>query len=49
MIRYKNDLILLFESFIRKIDKFAFNYFSENINFKILWFRMINDFDVIFE
>ena len=36
MIRYKNDLILLFKSFIHKINKFTFNYSSENINFKVL-------------
>ena len=35
-IRYKNNLMLLFKSFIRKVDKFAFNYSNENINFKIL-------------
>ena len=49
MIRYKNDLILLFKSFIHKVDKFTFNYSNENISFKILRFRIINDFNVIFE
>ena len=41
--------MLLFKSFIRKIDRFAFNYSSENINLEILWSRMINNFNVIFE
>ena len=41
--------MLLFESFIRKIDKFIFNYSNKSINFKILWSRTINDFDIIFE
>ena len=36
MIRYKDDLMLLFESFIHKVDKFVFNYSSESINLKIL-------------
>ena len=41
--------MLLFKSFIRKIDKFAFNYSNKNINFEILRFRTINDFDIIFK
>ena len=35
-IRYKNNLILLSQSFIFKIDKFIFNYTNENINFEVL-------------
>ena len=36
LIRYENDLILLFQSFIIKINKFVFNYTNESINFEIL-------------
>ena len=35
-IRYKNNLILLSQSFIFKIDKLIFNYINESINLKIL-------------
>ena len=35
-IRYENNLILLSQSFIFKIDEFIFNYTSESINFEIL-------------
>ena len=35
-IRYKNNLMLLSQSFILKIDEFIFNYINKNINFKIL-------------
>ena len=48
-IRYKNDLMLLSQSFIFRIDKFIFNYTNEGINFEILRFGTINDFDVIFK
>ena len=35
-IRYENNLILLSQSFIFKIDKLIFNHTSESINLKIL-------------
>ena len=47
-IRCENDLMLLFQSFIFKVDEFIFNYTSESINFEILRFRTINDFNIIF-
>ena len=46
-IRCENDLMLLFQSFILKVDKLIFSYTSESINLEILWSRTINDFDVI--
>ena len=35
-IRCENDLMLLFQLFIFKIDKLVFNYMNKNINFKVL-------------
>ena len=35
-IRRKNNLMLLSQSFIFKIDKFVFNYSNKSIDFKIL-------------